>query len=83
VVKWFLAFRLGGHNYAVLANLVLLHGVGQALPLLFVLVPRLERHQLLGIIDRRSRRIAELDLAVLVAYYNVLLGRRPAAGLER
>ena len=59
-------------QHAVLVNLMLLHCLGQPLPLHLVLVLRIQRLHLLCIIDGRRRWVAQLDLAVLVADHNIL-----------
>jgi hypothetical protein len=69
----------------VLADLVLPDGLGQALPLLLVLAPRLGRLHVLGFVQGQRRRVAQLDLAIMIAHHDVVLwegGRLGHAALE-
>ena len=66
-----LAFRLSRNT--ILINLMLLDCLGQSLPLPLILLSRVENH-LVHLIERWGRRVQQVDLAVLVADYNVRVG---------
>jgi hypothetical protein len=56
----------------MLANLMLLNRLDQPLPLLFILVLRIQSLHIHGVVHGR-RRVVQLHLAIMVAHYDIVL----------
>ncbi len=53
-------------------DLMLLHRLGQPLPLVFLLAPSVQCIQVLGVVERECGRVAQLDLAIVVAHDDIV-----------